>query len=106
MIRQNDSDLLANSAQVRGAAWSLREVEDAAWAAPDGSAEKAYFRSAADANWKWLVSKIPDWTAHAGRGAWLGAGRLREPRRAAALAAGLLRLHRHPGGARAATPMR
>jgi Ca2+-binding RTX toxin-like protein len=52
--------------QVRAAAWSLRQLENAAWAAPDGSKEQAYFRATADANWKWLVAQIPEWTAQQG----------------------------------------
>jgi Ca2+-binding RTX toxin-like protein len=40
----------------------MRELEDAAWAAPDGSAEKGYFRAAADANWAWIVSHLDEWT--------------------------------------------
>ncbi|WP_421994633.1 carbohydrate-binding domain-containing protein [Roseococcus sp.] len=62
-VRGDDSDNLINTNQVRGAAWALREVDNAAWAAPDGSAEKAYFQEASDANYAWLVSKIPEWTA-------------------------------------------
>lgn len=61
--RQGADDIVVQDVQLRAAAWSLREIEDAAWAAPDGSAERAYFRSVADANWRWLVSKIPEWTA-------------------------------------------
>jgi len=64
--RQNGQDLLANGEQVRAAAWSLREVQGAAFANPDGSVEQAYFQSVADANWAWLVSKIPEWTAQQG----------------------------------------
>ncbi|MBX9701106.1 MAG: calcium-binding protein, partial [Acetobacteraceae bacterium] len=62
VVRQNGDDILAQGVQVRGAAWALRELEDAAWASPEGSVERAYFRQAADANWSWLVSKIPEWT--------------------------------------------
>lgn len=64
--RNDGADILANFEQVRAAAWSLREVQGAAFANPDGSAEKAYFESVTDANWAWLVSKIPDWTAQQG----------------------------------------
>jgi hypothetical protein len=56
-------DLVVHNVQVRAAAWSLRQLENAAWAAPDGSKEQAYFRATADANWKWLVAQIPEWTA-------------------------------------------
>ncbi len=64
--REDGNDLLANLNQVRGAAWSLREVQGAAFANPDGSTEKAYFESVSDANWSWLVSQIPSWTAQQG----------------------------------------
>lgn len=65
-VRGNGDDILVRDSQVRGAAWALREVENAAWAAPDGSEEKAYFTAVSDANWKWLVSQIPAWTAMQG----------------------------------------
>lgn len=60
------TDLVVNIVQTRSAAWSLREVEAAAWANPDGSVESAYFNSVSDENWSWLVSKIPEWTAMQG----------------------------------------
>jgi hypothetical protein len=56
-------DLLVQNNQVRGAAWSLRQVDHAAWVSPDGSAEKAFFTQASAANWAWLVDQIPAWTA-------------------------------------------
>jgi Ca2+-binding RTX toxin-like protein len=52
--------------QVRSAAWSMRQIENALWAAPDGSAERAYFQQLSDTNWSWLVSKLPEWTAKQG----------------------------------------
>jgi Ca2+-binding RTX toxin-like protein len=64
--RQNETDLLASGGQVRAAAWSLREVQEAAFANPDGSTESLFFSSVADTNWAWLVSKIPEWTARQG----------------------------------------
>jgi Ca2+-binding RTX toxin-like protein len=64
--RQNAQDLLVNGGQVRASAWTLREVQGAAFANPDGSVEQAYFESVADANWAWLVSRIPDWTTQQG----------------------------------------
>jgi hypothetical protein len=65
-VRGGADDNVINTNQVRGAAWALREVDEAAWAAPDGSAEKAYLQEASDANYAWLVSKIPEWTAQQG----------------------------------------
>lgn len=65
--RGDGADLLvANGAQLRSSAWSLRQVEHAAWSAPDGSAEKAYFAQVAADNWKVLVSRIPEWKAAQG----------------------------------------
>jgi Ca2+-binding RTX toxin-like protein len=60
--RGNADDIVVRDAQVRTAAWSLRQIDEAAWIAPDGSAEKAYFTSVSAANWGWLVSQIPTWT--------------------------------------------
>ncbi|MDB5376154.1 MAG: hypothetical protein JWR00_600, partial [Rubritepida sp.] len=65
-VRGGADDNLVDTNQVRGAAWALRGVDDAAWAAPDGSAEKTYLQNASDANYAWLVSKIPEWTAQQG----------------------------------------
>jgi hypothetical protein len=53
--------------QVRGAAWSLREIDEAAYANPTGSAEKAYFTGIANNNWQWLVAQLPTWTAEEGQ---------------------------------------
>jgi len=64
--RQNSltraADLVVSNVEVRAAAWSMRQVEHAAWAAPDGSPERGYFRRVADANWRWLVAQTPAWT--------------------------------------------
>ena len=49
--------------QLRGAAWSLREIDEAAWANPDGSVEKKYFSKVMNDNWHWLASQIPTLTA-------------------------------------------
>ena len=54
------------SNQVRGAAWSLRQIDEAAWASPDASAAKAYFTAVSQENWSWLVAQIPLWTAQQG----------------------------------------
>ncbi len=53
--------------QVRGASWSLREIDEAAYANPTGSAEKAYFTGVANSNWQWLVAQLPTWTAQEGQ---------------------------------------
>ena len=44
----------------------MREIDEASWANPDGSVEKATFTQLANNNWKWLVSQIPTWTAQQG----------------------------------------
>ena len=66
LVRSNGADLVVNENQVRGAAWALREVDQAALTSPDGSREKAFFQSVSDANYKWMVSKIPEWTLQQG----------------------------------------
>jgi len=60
--RGGDADLVVRDNQVRGAAWSLRQLDEAAWSSPDGSREKAQFAEASAANWSWIVSQIPTWT--------------------------------------------
>ncbi|WP_376087645.1 M10 family metallopeptidase C-terminal domain-containing protein [Roseomonas sp. CCTCC AB2023176] len=65
-MRTSNNDVVVNQVQVRAAAWSLREIDQAAWAAPDGSAEKSLLQSASEANWKWLVAQLPAWTAMQG----------------------------------------
>lgn len=61
-----EDGIVVNGNQVRTSAWSLRQIQNAAWAAPEGSAEKAYFQDIADRNWAWLVEQIPSWTAMQG----------------------------------------
>ena len=66
--RQNGLGLVANGLdQVRQQAWSLRQIDEVAWANPDGSAEKAYFSQIAANNWHWLVTQLPTWTAQEGQ---------------------------------------
>jgi hypothetical protein len=65
--QRGESDMLVvNGNQVRGSAWALRQIDEAAWASPDGSVEKAYFTAAAEANWQWIVDNIPIWTQQQG----------------------------------------
>ncbi len=52
--------------QLRAAAWSLRQIDEAAWINPAGSAEQAYFARIADANWRWLVAQLPGWSEREG----------------------------------------
>ena len=68
VLRQNGLGLVANgSDEVRAQAWSLRVIDEAAWANPTGSAEQTYFAKLADNNWSWLVSQIPIWTQQEGQ---------------------------------------
>ena len=66
-FRQAGLGLVANGQdQVRAQAWSLRQIDEAAYANPAGSAMKAYFSQLETNNWHWLVSQIPNWTAAEG----------------------------------------
>lgn len=65
-VRFDGESLLVNENQVRGAAWSLRQIDNTAWISPDGSPEKAWLEQVSANNWDWLVSKIPEWTAAQG----------------------------------------
>lgn len=64
--RGPDGLLVVQGNQVRGAAWSLRQIDEAAWASPDGSVAKAQFTEVSNANWSWIVSQIPAWTVQQG----------------------------------------
>jgi hypothetical protein len=52
--------------QVRQQAWSLRQIDEAAFDLPDSSPLKSYFVGLMNANWAYLVSQIPTWTAAEG----------------------------------------
>ena len=52
--------------QVRGAAWSMRQLDNAAWATPADDPNLPYFRACAESNWSWLRSRIPAWTNEQG----------------------------------------
>lgn len=66
--REDGKALLVNTEmmQSRSAAWGMRQVEHAAWAAPDGSPEKAWAEKVAEANWAWLAARLPALTAAQG----------------------------------------
>ncbi len=67
VYRENGLGLVANgSDEVRAQAWSLRVIDEAAWANPTGSVEQQAFAQLADNNWSWLVSQIPAWTQRQG----------------------------------------
>ncbi|MGK7869304.1 hypothetical protein [Falsiroseomonas sp. E2-1-a20] len=48
--------------QVRGSAWSLRTLTNAAWASPDEDATTPWLRETSQANWTWVRQQIPRWT--------------------------------------------
>ena len=58
--------ILANGGQVREVAWSLRQLDGAAWIIPDDDADAPMFREAIAGNWAWLRSKTQAWTAMQG----------------------------------------
>ncbi len=61
------SDLIVNGNQVRGAAWELRQVDEAAATALPGSAMQSYFTGVENDNFAWLVSQEAGWTAQQGQ---------------------------------------
>ena len=66
--REDGLGIVANEAeQARAQAWTLRLINEAAYANPDGSEEKAYFTRIAHNNWKHLLDEIPGLTAAQGQ---------------------------------------
>lgn len=59
--------IVGPSEQVRGAAWSLREVADAAYIDPDGSPMRHYFKTMIANNMAYLKRNIPAWTKQEGQ---------------------------------------
>ncbi|MBP0496567.1 hypothetical protein, partial [Roseomonas indoligenes] len=58
---------IVNSNQVRGSAWGMRQVDQAAWiAAPDQPGQKLA-QETSDAVWSWLVDRMPAWKALQGQ---------------------------------------
>lgn len=54
---------VARNHQVRGSAWSIRQLDEAAWISPDDDSNRAFLRQASAGNWAWLRARIPEWTA-------------------------------------------
>lgn len=52
--------------QVRSAAWTMRQIDEAAWLCPDDDPQQEYFRDVADRNWAWLRSRLPALTERQG----------------------------------------
>ncbi len=65
-ITAGAADNVINDSPVRGAAWNMRQIDEAAWANPAGSVEGAYFTQVAADNWHWLVAQLPAWGAEEG----------------------------------------
>ncbi|KDM67770.1 S-layer family protein [Acidiphilium sp. JA12-A1] len=66
--RNNGQAIVASFGnQIRGSAWSLRTIQEAAYANPTGSADKAYFTAVTNANYSYLVSLIPQLTTAEGQ---------------------------------------
>ncbi len=59
--------IVGPSEQVRGAAWSLREVADSAYIDPDGSPMRHYFQTMVANNMAYLKRNIPIWTKKQGQ---------------------------------------
>ena len=53
---------IVRAVQVRGAAWSLRQIDNAAWLTPDDDPMAPWLRSVSAANWAWLRAQIPRWS--------------------------------------------
>ena len=65
--RLDGQGIVANDyTQVREQAWSLREVVEAAYANPDGSAEKTYFTQIMNNNFQYLLNEAASVTATEG----------------------------------------
>jgi hypothetical protein len=74
-VRTDSDVVIVQRRQVRGAAWSLRQIDEAAWISPDDDSNADYLRFAAKENWSWLVARIPEWTALQGEAhGWLEPG--------------------------------
>lgn len=60
------SSVYDDAYEVRASAWTFRNVSEAAWANPDGTATKAYWRKILDANYDELTNLIiPKWNNRA-----------------------------------------
>ncbi|MGC9270509.1 hypothetical protein, partial [Acidiphilium sp.] len=64
---QGEGIIVGPAEQVRGAAWSLREVADAAYIDPDGSPMRAYFQHMIANNMAYLARNLPEWTHREGQ---------------------------------------
>jgi hypothetical protein len=60
-----DLNLVAGG-QLRGAAWSLRDLDNAGFVVPDADPQASYLRDAAAANWAWVRAMTGRWGARQG----------------------------------------
>jgi len=73
--RSTSGVVVVERRQVRGAAWCLRQIDEAAWMSPPDDPNAAYLQFAAKENWAWLVAQIPEWTVKQGEAhGWLVPG--------------------------------
>jgi hypothetical protein len=69
------SDIVVYNNQVRGAAWDLRDVINAAYLSPAGSAEGAYFTKVMNDNFAFLITQEAKLTAQEGQAyGWIPGG--------------------------------
>jgi hypothetical protein len=61
-----DGVIILRDRQVRAAAWSIRQLGEAAWITPDDDPGQEHFRRLARVNWAWLRAQIPAMTAMQG----------------------------------------
>jgi hypothetical protein len=61
-------DIVAHpNVELRSKAWMLREIDEASYANPNGSAAKTYFTQVSHDNWAYQVSQLPAWTSQQGQ---------------------------------------
>uniref|UniRef100_UPI0018DF1552 hypothetical protein n=1 Tax=Roseomonas rosulenta TaxID=2748667 RepID=UPI0018DF1552 len=58
--------VVVNGGEVRGSAWGLRQLDEAAWIVPDDDPNATHLRAAAAGNWSWLRAQTAAWTAAQG----------------------------------------
>jgi hypothetical protein len=58
--------LVAKGRQTRSAAWTMRQLTEAAWIAADDDPTRSYIEEVAALNWKWVRDQIPAWTEKQG----------------------------------------
>jgi hypothetical protein len=60
--RQDGTGNVIQDSQLRSAAWSLRQIDHAAWIAADGSGEQDYFARKLADNLNWILANAPTWS--------------------------------------------